>query len=165
MKKYNIIISIVGFVMLLLNASQGLAGDRGIEDYPVTINTMPMVRSTAENVLWYIVDGSVDKQVTAIDNKTGQSVIFSTESRAGTVLPRGIMKSGMNITVDSNRIERIMRLYHCLIGEEQDCASLIKGKVLSDEIKCIVDKELGRGNMIRMCIDKQDNRITTCFVF
>jgi hypothetical protein len=166
MKKYNTIVSVAGLLMLLLSMPHGFAGDRGIEDDPVTINGLPTVRSSAENILRYTVDSSDSKQIAVTDNNTGRSVILSIDDRTGTVIPKELMQAGMDITISGNMIERIARVYRCLLGAEQNCESLIKSKTLSDEIKCMSDNELGRGNVIHMCIEKQEgNRITRCFVY
>ena len=168
--KKNTVTSVVGFVLLWFGVSQCLAGDRVTEEYHAVVNNMPMIRSSAESMLRYIITGSgVDDQTTVIDNNAipAQSVVLSLDGRIGTVSLKEIMKKGMNITVMSgSKAQKIAKLYSCLIEKEQDCISLVKDHDSNDKIKCMSDEEQGRGNTIYMCIDtKADNRVVQCVVY
>ena len=166
MKQYNTIVSVAGLLMLLLSMPHGFAGDRGVEEYPVTINGVPMVRSVADSVLGYIIGNSVGKQITITDNNAGKSIILSFDGRMGTATTEKIVKAGMDITASNSEMKRIVRLYRCSIGMEQDCSLLLERSVLDEGVKCLSDEEQGRGKIIHMCIDtRDDNRITRCFVY
>lgn len=109
-------------------------------EYIVTINGIPMQRSSAEKFFRYLeADGSRD--IGARDTKTNAAVRSVTE--------------GMNVTIQSNLMEEISKLYYSFLNKKEHDYNVIMDRKLQ---VCVASSKQFEEKEIELCINNE-NRI------